>query len=208
MDGVPTIIMKGLSKEVPWPGARCGWIEVYNKESDAAFARYIKTIHDAKMLEVCTTTLPQKVLPRIYSNPEYIYYLQSRRNAYRSRAEKASPILNSIPGISVIQSTGAFYLTVLFDENVLTQSQMLSIADQRIAALLEEKVLKIPPNQLDKRFVYYLMASYGLCVVPLTGFNSSLYGFRMTLLEEDSDVFSNILSILSEAIPAYLNLQR
>jgi len=28
------------------------------------------------------------------------------------------------------------------------------------------------------------------------------------LLEEDSDVFSNILSILSEAIPAYLNLQR
>ncbi|MDO8548486.1 MAG: aminotransferase class I/II-fold pyridoxal phosphate-dependent enzyme, partial [bacterium] len=54
--GVPAIIMKGLSKEVPWPGARCGWIEVYNKNGDPVFARYIKTINDAKMLEVCSTT--------------------------------------------------------------------------------------------------------------------------------------------------------
>jgi len=26
--------MKGISKELPWPGSRCGWIEVYNKDKD------------------------------------------------------------------------------------------------------------------------------------------------------------------------------
>ncbi|HET7318047.1 MAG TPA: pyridoxal phosphate-dependent aminotransferase, partial [Nitrospirota bacterium] len=30
INGVCGISMKGISKELPWPGARCGWIEVYN----------------------------------------------------------------------------------------------------------------------------------------------------------------------------------
>ena len=29
------ISMKGISKELPWPGSRCGWIEVYNQTNDA-----------------------------------------------------------------------------------------------------------------------------------------------------------------------------
>ena len=37
---VPAISMKGISKELPWPGARCGWIEVYNAEKDPIFARF------------------------------------------------------------------------------------------------------------------------------------------------------------------------
>ena len=32
---VPAIVMRGISKEVPWPGSRCGWIEVLNRNSDA-----------------------------------------------------------------------------------------------------------------------------------------------------------------------------
>ncbi len=204
LDGVPAIIMKGLSKEVPWPGARCGWIEVYNKDKDASFARYIKTINDAKMLEVCSTTLPQKVLPKIFTDARYPAYLQSRRDAYKLRADKAVPALNSIKGVSVVRPGGAFYLTVVFDENVLNANQTLPIADEKMKALADRKAVGIADSQLDKRFVYYLMAAYGLCVVPLSGFNTSLYGFRMTLLEEDAAVFEKTLAILAEAIPKYL----
>ncbi|MGA1465425.1 MAG: aminotransferase class I/II-fold pyridoxal phosphate-dependent enzyme [Balneolaceae bacterium] len=30
------IAMKGISKEFPWPGARCGWVEVYNRWCEAS----------------------------------------------------------------------------------------------------------------------------------------------------------------------------
>ena len=59
------ISMKGISKELPWPGSRCGWIEVYNQKNDPVFTKYVKSILDDKMLEVCSTTLPQTVIPRI-----------------------------------------------------------------------------------------------------------------------------------------------
>ena len=29
---VPSLAMRGISKEYPWPGSRCGWIEVLNKD--------------------------------------------------------------------------------------------------------------------------------------------------------------------------------
>ncbi len=47
---------------------------------------------------------------------------------------------------------------------------------------------------LDKRFVYYLLAATGICVVPLTGFNCDLKGFRVTLLESDDAKFEQIFT--------------
>jgi aspartate/methionine/tyrosine aminotransferase len=204
LDGVPAIVMRGLSKEVPWPGARCGWIEVYNKDTDPVFARYIKSINDAKMLEVCSTTLPQRVLPEIFKDPRYKEYLKSRRSAYSSRAALAHKALRNIEGASVVKPGGAFYLTLTFDVRMLTPVQTLPVANAAVRKLLDDTVASFAPNQFDKRFAYYLMAAYGLCVVPLSGFNTHLQGFRMTLLEEDPAVFKKTLDILGEAIPAYL----
>ncbi len=204
LDGVPAVIMRGLSKEVPWPGARCGWIEAYNKDHDINFARYLKSIHDAKMLEVCSTTLPQKVLPAIFSHEQYPAYLQSRRDAYEARAEIAYKALCKIEGISVVKPSGAFYLTITFEDGYLGSGQSLPVANDKARALTEAKVATFLPQQFDKRFAYYLMASQGLCVVPLTGFNTDLHGFRMTLLEEDRALFEKTLAILQKAIPTYL----
>ena len=50
IEDVPGIAMKGISKEMPWPGARCGWMEYYNREKDADFSRLCKTIDDVKMI--------------------------------------------------------------------------------------------------------------------------------------------------------------
>jgi aspartate/methionine/tyrosine aminotransferase len=57
--------MKWISKELPWPWARCGWIEVYNKNKDQDFSNYIDSILASKMLEVCSTTLPQYIIPEV-----------------------------------------------------------------------------------------------------------------------------------------------
>lgn len=86
---VPAIIMRGLSKEIPWPGSRCGWVEFYNKDKDPMFARYAKSLVDAKQLEVCSTTLPQKVLPRIFKDKRYGEYLKERSAVYSRKADIA-----------------------------------------------------------------------------------------------------------------------
>jgi len=58
---------------------------------------------------------------------------------------------------------------------------------------------------LDKRFVYYLLASERICVVPISSFCSDLRGFRVTLLEENEAVFKDTFSRLGAAITRYLN---
>ena len=57
---------------------------------------------------------------------------------------------------------------------------------------------------LNKRFVYYLLATTGICVVPLTGFNCSLEGFRITLLESDDRKFDEIFHTVRDKISEYL----
>ena len=84
---VPGIALKGISKEFPWPGSRCGWMEIYNKEKDEIFAKYIKSIIDAKMMEVCSTTLPQTVIPLIMSDSRYQSHMEERRGFIKKSRE-------------------------------------------------------------------------------------------------------------------------
>ena len=206
---VPGIAMKGISKEFPWPGSRCGWIEIYNKEKDGIFAKYVKSIMDAKMLEVCSTTLPQSVIPLIMSDPRYESHLKERRNFYKKRADKAFKILKNVPGIISPKTAGAFYVSVVFKDGVLSlptgqagDKQKLEIKNAKVRKFIEEKTANgIAP---DKRFVYYLMGATGICVVPLTGFNCNLLGFRATLLEADEDKFEWIYNTIAQKIKEYL----
>lgn len=199
---VPGIAMRGLSKEVPWPGSRCGWIEVYNKEKDENFARYVRSIEDAKMLEVCSTTLPQSVLPEIFSDPRYKKHLRDRANFYKRRAEEAYKILHKVPGITVVKPGGALYVSVVFDEGVLDGKEIPKIEDKAVNDVIREAAQGKPA---DQQFVYYALGSTGICVVPLSGFNSSLLGFRATLLEEDDAKFTYIFETLAKTIKTYLH---
>jgi aspartate/methionine/tyrosine aminotransferase len=89
----------------------------------------------------------------------------------------------------------------MFRENVLTPRQRLAIANARAKEKVEELVQNVA---LDKRFVYYLLGATGICVVPLTGFNCELQGFRVTLLESDDAKFEWIFRTLGEKITEYL----
>jgi alanine-synthesizing transaminase len=195
------ISMKGISKELPWPGSRCGWIEVYNGKMDKDFATYIKSILDDKMLEVCSTTLPQYVIPKILSDRRYGEYHRTRNSIYAERAEKAYKMLKGIDGTIVNKAAGAFYMTLAFREGVLDGSQKLSISDEKIRKHVENITRGVEP---DKRFAYYLMAKTGICVVPLTGFECKTHGFRVTLLESDERKFNWIFETIRDSIIEYL----
>lgn len=198
---VPAIAMRGISKEFPWPGARCGWIEFYNRDKDENFSQYAESLLNAKMLEVCSTTLPQAVLPKVMSDARYYPYLEERVSQYEKRSAQAVEALSVIPGVVIHSAQGAFYMTVVFEEGKLSQTQELPTSESamRIIAPFLERA------SLDQRFVYFLLASTGICVVPLsTGFNSSHQGFRFTLLESDDEKYEKILSILKTSIEKYL----
>jgi hypothetical protein len=45
------------------------------------------------MVEVCSTTLPQYVLPDIYQSEEFKKYLNKRIEKYKKRAQQAQKIL-------------------------------------------------------------------------------------------------------------------
>ncbi|MCB1143322.1 MAG: pyridoxal phosphate-dependent aminotransferase [Leptospiraceae bacterium] len=193
--------LRSISKELPWPGSRCGWIEVFNRKKDHFFDRYIKSLIDAKMLEVCSTTLPQMAIPRIYSSPELLPHFQMRNDKFKKRAEMAMQILKEVPGISVVEPRGGFFLTVVFDEGVLRDKMKLEITNVQAKNFIETLLQN---SSRDRRFILYLMASTGICVVPLSSFCSAKDGFRITLLEENPDVFEKTYQTLARSIRNYL----
>jgi aspartate/methionine/tyrosine aminotransferase len=199
---VPGISMKGISKELPWPGARCGWMEVYNADKDPIFSRFINTILHQKMSEVCSTTLPQMAIPRIMTHPEYKNYLRERIEHYEKLSAIAYGVLKDVPFVIANKSNGAFYMTVLFNESVLNERQFLPIEQQEVRQYVESLTKDI---EYDKRFVYYLLASTGICVVPLTSFFSPLLGFRMTLLDKDIEEFEYVVKTIAVKITEYIN---
>ncbi len=200
---VPAIAMKGISKEMPWPGSRCGWIEVYNGDKDEMFGKYVNSILNSKMVEVCSTTLPQKVFPKILKHPGYPAYLQTRLDRYEKFSNIAYDCLKGVKGVLVNKPSGAFYMSVCFEEGILTDKQSLPIENEEIRTLINQLV-SAPETASDKRFVYYLLGATGVCVVPLTSFATDLNGFRVTLLERDEDEFINIFQTIARAIEQYL----
>lgn len=198
-DGVPTVIMRGLSKEIPWPGSRCGWAEFYNVEADTDFAAYIRSVVEAKMAEVCSTTLPQSVFPAIFGDPRYRDHLHERRATYKARAEKAVQILGSSPHLNVVMPKGAFYLPVTFTEEFMKREIRKPAANKEAQKLLDVALAAIPEESFDKRFCHQLLAATGICTVPMTtGFNSRVPGFRMTLLEADDAAFTATLEAIKD----------
>ncbi len=202
IEDVPGISMKGISKEFPWPGARCGWMEIYNIDKDEKFSRYVNAILNQKMAEVCSTTFPQMAIPKLLEHENYDTYLKERVRHYEKLSNIAYNLLKDVPYIVANRTNGAFYMTIVFNEAVLNNKQVLPIDLPDIKSYVE--TLTSANLEMDKRFAYYLLASSGICVVPLTSFFTSLPGFRMTLLEKNVDKFEWTVKRLAENIVEYV----
>lgn len=199
---VPAISLKGISKEFPWPGARCGWAEYYNRTSDKEFARLCDTIDNAKMIEVSSTKLPQRAIPRIMKDPRYADFLEETRTKIGSRSNYLNEVFKDVPFVKFNQTNGAFYNTMIFEPGVLNEKQYLKIEDQKVQKLLDSW-FESNHMTLDKRFVYYLLAAKQVCVVPISSFASELLGFRVTLLEENEEIIEETFRRIKAGIIAY-----
>jgi len=198
---VPAIAMRGISKEYPWPGSRCGWIEILNRKRDENFSRYCDSLLAAKRLEVSSTTLPQMSIPLVMGDPRYPDHLRRREALFDRRADEAMAAFEGCDTIVTNKPGGAFYFTVMFKDGVLNDHQTLRIDNRAARERIEQMVPGVAP---DKRFVYYLMGATGIVVVPLTGFQCEHHGFRITLLESDDAKRAWIFRTLRQSIDAYV----
>ncbi len=202
IDDVPGIAMKGISKELPWPGARCGWMEYYNRSKDVDFNRFCNAIDNAKMIEVCSTKLPQLAIPKILGDPRFKLYREETNRNIGKRSKIIADILHTAPQLTFNETFGAFYNTIIFRDGTLKKEQNLKIADERICKLVEGWIDQ--DIQHDKRFVYYLLGAKGVCVVPISSFCSELQGFRVTLLEENEEILVRTFTAIRDGIVEYL----
>jgi aspartate/methionine/tyrosine aminotransferase len=202
IEDVPGIAMKGISKELPWPGARCGWMEYYNRGKDADFNRLCQAIDNAKMIEVCSTKLPQLAIPKILGDSRFKEYREETNRKIGKRSKIISDIFKTVPQLTFNETFGAFYNTIIFREGTLKSNQKIHIQDSKIRALVEEWTAHEMPN--DKRFVYYLLGAKGICVVPISSFCSELQGFRVTLLEENEESLVKTFTAIRDGIVEYL----
>lgn len=198
---VPGIAMRGISKEYPWPGSRCGWIEILNKDRDDNFATYVESLFASKRLEVSSTTLPQMSIPLVIGDSRYSAHLDRRERMYEARAQEMYDAFADCDAVIANKPSGAFYFTVMFNDGLLNGHQTLPIDNAKIRTRIEALVQDVAA---DKRFVYYLMGATGIVVVPLSGFQCSHDGFRMTLLETDDTKRAWIAQTLRKAIDDYV----
>lgn len=202
LEDVPGLALRGISKDVPWPGSRCGWIEMLNSNSSPAFREYCDALIKSKMMEVCSTTLPQLAIPKIYGDPRYMQLKERRSKMFEKRSNQVYEYFrDNVPGVVVRPTRGAFYFCVTFEEGVLNNKQKLEIKNDEIRRFVEASVQNVP---LDKRFVHYMMGSEGVCVTPLTGFHTDIEGFRLTTLRPDDNVRAEILERIGSSIRKYL----
>lgn len=203
IEDVPGISMKGISKELPWPGARCGWTEYYNRDKDEDFNRFCQALDNAKMIEVCSTKLPQIAIPRIFGDPRFRQYREETNRNIGKRSRIIADILHTIPELTFNETFGAFYNTIIFRKGALKPHQKIDIANPAVKCLVESWTRESIP--LDKRFVYYLLAAKGVCVVPISSFCSELEGFRVTLLEEDENTLIKTFEAIRDGITSYIH---
>jgi len=201
VEDVPGIAMKGLSKEVPWPGSRCGWMEFYNRDKDPEFSAFCSALDNAKMIEVCSTTLPQLALPLILGDSRYEIHRAHLNEQIGKRSALINKILGEVPELTFNPTYGAFYNSIIFKDGVLSDKQTLPIEAPEIRAKVEEWCKGVSP---DYRFVYYLLGATGICVVPMSSFCCDLQGFRVTILEEDEKELIKIFTSLRDAIKNYV----
>lgn len=200
---VPLVVMRGLSKDIPWPGGRCGWMEFHNIDLDPEFKSFVDGVKQRILLEICSGTLPQKILSSLYEHPEFETWNKQYNAELEKNANYIYEVLSKTKGLKVNKIYGAFYMMPLFETGVLNDKQTLPIANEAARAYIES-VVNQPGFPLDKRFCYYLLAATGICVVPSSGFFSPYPGFRLTTLDRDETRRQDTYARLSKAVEDYL----
>ena len=194
-NSVPAISLQGISKDLPWPGARCGWMEFYNRNNNQKFNNLVEALIRMKTMEVCSTALPQVVIPEIMSHAKYNEHLSSKNKHLKVRAEQLQESLRNSTGLIPNRSDGSLFGMLVMDANCFPNVSLPPI-DNKYFRLLEPHLKNA---SLDRIFTYYLLASTGICAVPLSSFHTRWQGIRLTLLEQNESKFLIMCSKIQQA---------
>jgi len=186
---LPSILLKGISKNLPWPGARCGWMEFLNCQFSEELCELQKVLEKKKMLEVCATTLPQLVIPKLFSDLRLKPWYEESNRFYASRQHQVQIVLQEVLGVQVVKARAAFYTSVLIPSIPACYAEKPPF-DSQINTILEKNWINA---SYDTRFCLWLLVETGICLVPLSSFGGSLQGFRMTVLQRDETKFEKLL---------------
>ena len=196
---VPAISLQGISKDLPWPGARCGWMEFYNRSKHKKFNKLVSALIRMKTMEVCATTLPQIVIPQIMSHPKFSEYLLSRSTQLMQRSNQLYEQLKTSSGLIPHKSKGSLFGMLIMDSNCFPSAKMPPV-EQKYLEIIKPHLSNIA---MDKIFTYYLLATTGICAVPLSSFHSDLQGIRITLLEKSESQFSELCRNIQQAFERF-----
>lgn len=203
LNGAGAIIMHGISKLVPWPGGRCGWLEFHmGKHQGLDKIREIMIAH--KRLEVGSSTLPQALIPVIFQPDQFQSLVIQWTTLLNKRIGAAMDHFKNIPGLKIHKPEGAFYLCLTFDKQIIENHGHLPM-DANLYKVIKPHLKGAP---MDRQFTLQLLASTGICTVPLSSFYSHVPGFRLTLLENDDEQFDRICKELSQTIQKFLGTKR
>ena len=200
---VPLVILRGLSKDIPWPGARSGWMEFHYNQNQTDFANFAAAVKQRLLLEVCSTTLPQTILPKLYEHPAFVDWNRKYNQGLEEAANQIADVLTASPSLQVVRANGAFYLMPLFREGVLNNRQTLPVKNPDVKKYVES-LTNSAGFPLDKRFTYYLLANTGIVTVPASDFYSPFPGFRVTTLDRDPARRTNTYTRLAQAVAQYI----
>ncbi len=104
-DEAPVVTFNGLSKSYLVPGFRIGWAIVTGKKT--MMADYIEAINKCLRARLCAVTpLQYAIKPALEGPQDHIADVKSK---LRRRRDITYKRLNSIPGISCVKPTAAFY---------------------------------------------------------------------------------------------------
>ncbi len=184
--GIRAISFKGISKEIPWPGGRCGWMEFRGTRQFEDLGNLREVLLKRKMLEVGSTALPQRVLPQLLSHPDYQEWIDGWNFRLGRLRGYAREVFQDLEGIEAVPSSAGFYLSMHLKGQVLGASSLPAGPAQEF--LLQRQRFQVPDASLCDQIV----ALSGICTVPLSGFGGGWQGFRMTLLAEEAVFLSRL----------------
>lgn len=114
---LPVITMNGLSKSHQLCGYRCGWMVISGNLSGAE--TYLEGLNVLASMRLCSNVNAQAIIPAALDEPFFAKGTLLPGGRLYEQREQAYAGLNSIPGISVINSKAGLYLFPKIDINKL-----------------------------------------------------------------------------------------
>lgn len=211
--GVPLIILRSGSKDIPWPGGRAAWMEIYPCEdhNNSNFADYVALLRQVKMQTVGSVHMPQFVLPAVYEDPEFKPHNARMKQKLQMIGKEMAAFCNSIEGIACAEPKGGMFCTPFFEQGTLVEDRKtipytLPIEIERAESIVKYDILveNKPQPKPDERFVYYLLAATGIVAPASSGFNGP-YGVRLPLFTRDAEKRRAMLEKFKWAVETYLS---